>query len=83
MVKRKCVYCTSGKIEEEYHVIMKCTAYDNTRIKEFDNLKINIPSLCGISEKEQFIEIMKIDNISKVTALSNLLENINSVRGCL
>ena len=83
VAERKCVYCTSGEIEDEYHIIMKCAAYDNTRKREFDKLKISIPFLCTISEKDQFVEIMKIDNISKITALSNLLENINTVRGCL
>ena len=32
-----------------------------------------------IYKKEKFIEIMKIDNISKISAIINLLENINAV----
>ena len=58
--ERLCEVCNSGQIEDEFHFVMVCSAYDGSREKLL--AEVQIENFSNMSSQEKFIYLMKYEN---------------------
>ena len=51
---RKCIQCTSGDIEDEFHVIINCPRYAEKRLQIFKNIISKCPSFASLNDESKF-----------------------------
>ena len=51
---RKCIQCTSGDIEDEFHVIINCPKYAEKRLYIFKNIISECPSFATLNDESKF-----------------------------
>ena len=81
MDERKCKECSV--IEDEFHVVMRCSSYEEVRNEVFVEITDAKPPFRGLSEQEKFAELMTMNDELLMCAVSKLVKNICQVRGCL
>ena len=60
--ERICTFCSSNKVEDEYHTIMECSFYADIRgpfLKILDDI---IPYFNALNNEDKFIFIMSFNN---------------------
>ena len=55
--QRICTFCDTNEIEDEFHVILKCTRYENFRKDMLNNLK-SFADISNMDEKSLFVWVM-------------------------
>ena len=55
--ERTCNFCTTNEVEDEFHVILKCSYYENIRMEMLDKLKL-FTDIQNIDEKHLFVWLM-------------------------
>ena len=76
-------YNECSMIEDEFHVVMRCSSYEDVRIEVIDEISDANPPFGGLSDEQKFIELITMNNQLFMHALSKLTKNISQVRGCL
>ncbi len=65
---RICKVCSSGKIEDEQHVLIECELYNDLRYKLFQHMNVLDKEFTVIPPFEQFKRIMSTTNVQYVLA---------------
>ena len=81
MDERKCNGCSA--IEDEFHVVMRCSSYEVVRNEVFVEITGAKPPFGGLSDQQKFVELMTMNDELLINAVSKLVKNICQVRGCL
>ena len=56
--KRLCKFCSGKSIEDEYHFLMSCNYYHETRASLIMNITRECKNFANLKESEQFIYMM-------------------------
>ena len=59
---RKCVLCDNGAVEDEYHVVIGCSKYQNDRSNLYSDLTGLDANFVALNEYDKFLYIMKMGN---------------------
>ncbi len=80
--KRKCTICNIGEVENEFHFIMKCTAYNRQRDKAFS--KLNDLDLYEwkhcTDDQMRFIFILQAYDNYAMEIICEFIQELNAVR---
>ncbi len=83
LTERVCIFCNTGQIEDEKHVLMSCTHYELPRQLLLKELFDIFPGLIGLDLDRQFEFIMQCQDYEVFKHLIPLLESIVTLRGSL
>ena len=68
---RKCNFCQMNEVEDEFHVILKCTSYEKYRADMFNDLK-SFANIQDMDENTLFVWLMNYNNgdctVAKIVA---------------
>ena len=74
---RLCPFCQKSnilKVEDEFHVLLECSAYSDLRQIYLDQVNVTLFSFCSI---------MKVEDVNELTRLANFISCVLEVRGQL
>jgi hypothetical protein len=59
---RTCLYCSQGKVEDEFHFLLECPLYRQERNSFLQNIFNNCPNVCNLQPDMQFLWIMSAED---------------------
>jgi len=65
--EHKCIYCTSNGIEDEFHFVIKCSFYNDLRIRFIDKYCYTKPSVL------KFIDLVSSKNKRQINNLGTFI----------
>ena len=81
--ERKCKNCSMDEIEDEPHLLLRCSSYEESRNSLFQEICEQLPPFGGMSDHNKFIELMSMEQYVYRDAMVKLIKHICKVRGCL
>ena len=81
--ERKCKNCSMDEIEDEPHVLLRCSSYEENRNSIFQDICKELPPFGGMSNHNKFVELITMKEKVYMDAMVKLIKNICKVRGCL
>ena len=78
---RICNECNTGKIGDEYHIMIECTKYRIARAILFTDIIKLRGEFREFSDENRFIEIMKLENEDIINLVLKYFKKIISIRG--
>ncbi len=79
--ERLCNFCESAEIEDEFHALLKCTAYEEIRHSMFQEISTILPSFIDLLDEQKLVAMLGNPKVTKIVArgCSNILIKRNDI----
>ena len=81
--ERLCTNCNNHEIEDEFHTLIKCDAYNQARKTMTENLTAIFPTFRTLNDEAKFLFLMKANDFDLCKNLESFILNIAEIRGPL
>jgi len=76
---RLCTFCDRNEVEDEFHFVMKCKAYDNLRTTFLTNMN-SILVTDNLNDNDIFINLMSNDDYDVIKIVSKFISSAFNIR---
>lgn len=76
---RLCIHCNLREIEDEFHFMMKCTFYEDSRAKLLSDIS-EVFDVTNLSDNDIFLKLMCAQDYDIVKCVSNFVDIANKKR---